>query len=305
MYMAGKKGQKQEPKVCDHCGKLFKSGAGVAMHMKWVNGKTHPTKGNKLSGEALKKQRQYMAEARTKSPSWKNVGKRVELVCLTCNDKFEVIPSQATWRKYCSKQCSYIGSPSVNINYSKNYEGVILICEHCKVEFKVVSSQADKRKCCSRYCANQIPMSKEQRKKISENQKKRFKENPESNPFYGRTPTNYQGWGLGGFCEELGFHVRSTWERDYLIALKKAAIVFTYEPKRFDLGNGRGTYLPDVQITETDFIEITGWDKPGKAEKRKLFCEVYPEFTLHVVDKAPSDLTKQELIDYCKEVVGE
>jgi hypothetical protein len=78
---------------------------------------------------------------------------------------------------------------------------------------------------------------------------------------------------------------------------------YPYEPKRFDLGNGRGTYLPDIQITETDFIEITGWDKPGKVEKRRLFCEVYPDYTLHVINKAPSDRTKQELIDYCKEVV--
>jgi len=257
--MAGKKGQKQEPKVCDHCGKFFKSGAGVAMHMKWVNGKTHPTKGKILSGSHKKEQQQRMAKARANSPSMRKAGKRITLTC-KCGVNFDVVPSAAKIRKYCSKSCLATFTP---------------------------------RK----------PLSETQKKAISEAQKKRFKENPESNPFYGRTPTNYNGWGHGGYCEELGFHVRSTWERDYLIALKEAAIVFTYEPKRFDLGNGMGTYLPDIQITETDFIEITGWDKPGKAEKRKLFCEVYPDYTLHVINKAPSDQTKQELIDYCKEVV--
>jgi peptide methionine sulfoxide reductase MsrB len=304
--MAGKKRQKQEPKVCDHCGKLFKSGAGVAMHMKWVNGKTHPTKGKKLTGLALEKQKQYIKIAQAKSPTGKNAGKRVELNCLACNKKFFVVPSQIDRRKYCSKICSYKNINVINnINYSQGYKRVTLNCKNCKKQFQVAPSQANKRKCCSRYCANQIPMSQKQKDLISLNQKIRFKENPESNPFYGRTPTNYNGWGHGGYCEELGFHVRSTWERDYLIALKEAAIVFTYEPKRFDLGNGRGTYLPDIQITETDFIEITGWDKPGKAEKRKLFCEVYPDYTLHVINKAPSDQTKQKLIDYCKEVVGE
>ena len=238
---------------------MFKSGAGVAMHMKWVNGKVHPTKGKKLSGDALKRQQKHIDVARANSPSHKKAGKRVTLTC-KCGKQFEVVPSAAKRRKYCSKSCL--------------------------AKFTPRGSLSDKQK-----------------KAISEAQKKRYKENPESNPFYGRTPTNYQGWGHGGFCKELGFHVRSTWERDYLIALKEAAIVFTYEPKRFDLGQGRGTYLPDLQITKTHFIEITGWDKPGKAEKRELFCEVYPDFTLYVVNKAPSDLTKQELIDYCKEVI--
>lgn len=260
--MAGKKGQIQEPRVCDHCGKTFKSGAGVAMHMKWVNGKVHPTKGKKFTGAALEKQREYIKIAQSKSPTGKNAGKRVELIC-KCGQTFKVVPSAATRRKYCSNKCS-------NKYMDRPYR----------------------------------PLTDAQKEAISKAQKKRFKDNPQSNPFYGRTPTNYQGWGHGGFCKELGFHVRSTWERDYLIALKRSDIVFIYEPKRFDLGNGRGTYLPDVQITETDFIEITGWDKPGKAEKRKLFCEVYPEFTLHVVNKAPSDQTKQELIDYCKEVIS-
>jgi hypothetical protein len=259
--MGGKKRQKQNPVICDHCKKTFGSGAGVAMHMKWVNGKIHPMTGKKLEGDHLKAQQDRMNKARQTSPTAKVQGKRITLKC-ECGTLFEVTPSAAKRRKYCSKSCLATFTP-------------------------------------------RGPLSEEQKLAISKAQKKRYKENPESNPFYGRTPTNYNGWGHGGFCEELGFHVRSTWERDYLISLKEAAIIFTYEPKRFDLGKGRGTYLPDIQITETDFIEITGWDKPGKAEKRKLFCEVYPDFTLHVINEAPSDRTKKELIDYVKEVVGE
>ena len=258
MYMPAKRGQKQQPAVCEHCGKTFKSGAGVSMHMRWVRGKQHPMKGKKLTGVKLIAQQEQMRQARTCRGSAKDEGKRVYLKC-RCGTTFEVVPSQAKRRKYCSKSCSATFTPSK-------------------------------------------PLSDEQKKAISKAQKKRYAENPESNPFYGRTPSNYQGWGKGGYCKELGFSVRSTWERDYLLALQSAKLGFVYEPKRFSLGSGKGTYLPDIQVTSTDFIEITGWDKPGKKEKRDLFCKLHQEFTLHVINERPSDETKQNLIAYVKEV---
>lgn len=190
------------------------------------------------------------------------------------------------------------------VNYSKRR--VDITCP-CGTVFSVVESK-QARKHCSKSCSGKAqkgkrgPLSDKQKAQISKAQKARYKANPESNPFYGRTPTNYTGWGKGGFCEELGFHVRSTWERDYLTALKKAGITFEYEPKRFDLGEGRGTYLPDIRLEGKDvYVEITGWDKPGKAEKRELFKSVYG-FPLYVESRRPTPQTIEDFVSMCKEV---
>lgn len=132
--------------------------------------------------------------------------------------------------------------------------------------------------------------------------RERFAADPTSNPFYGRTPTNYEGWGCGGYVPELGYSVRSSWERDYLIALQSAGIKFEYEPHRVDLGDGM-TYLPDVLIDDTNFyVEITGWDKPIKQEKRRRFVEIY-DVRLHVVYERPTDDSIADLIAVCEEVV--
>lgn len=250
--------RKQEPKICEHCGKEFKSGAGVAMHMKWVNGKEHPMKGKKLTGEALERQRKNMKKARVKSPSHISKGKRIKMICLRqeCSNEFEATESASKRRKYCSKSCLALDTPT-------------------------------------------IPMSPEKRKELSERMKEKYAKNPQSNPFYGRTPSNYNGWGKGQFVEELGFWVRSTWEKEYMLALKNANIEFEYESIRFDLGDS--TYCPDILLTGTDvFVEITGWDKPIKQEKRKKFSKQYPEKVLLVWDKAPTLANQDDFVKMCK-----
>lgn len=250
--------RKQTPVECDHCGKTFKSGAGVALHMRHINGEwTH----GGYSSKGLESRRDSIRKIQKISPSGLKSGQRFLKTCLReeCHNTFEVVESKANTRKYCSKRCAATGRSSIH--------------------------------------------TEEQNKAQSERMKKRFAENPESNPFYGRTPTNYRGWGKGGFCEELGHHVRSTWERDYLISLKEAGILFEYEPQRFSLPNGEGTYLPDVHLTGTNvYIEITGWDKPGKEAKRNKFAETY-DVILHVVNERPSKDTMQNLIEFCKGVM--
>lgn len=253
--------REQTPVKCDHCGKTFKSGAGVALHMRHVNGEW--VRGD-YSPEGLESRRDSIKKVQKLSPSGSKSGQRFLKTCLReeCCNTFEVVESKIDTRKYCSKQCSGIAN------------------------------------------ADNAPIpTEEQRILQSERMKKRYADNPESNPFYGRTPTNYRGWGKGGFCEELGYHIRSTWERDYLISLKEAGILFEYEPKRFPLPNGEGTYLPDVHLTGTNvYIEITGWDKPGKEIKRNRFAEVY-DVVLHVVNERPTKDTMQNLVKFCEGVM--
>lgn len=240
--------------TCDHCGQTFKSGAGLALHMRWVNGTTGKTGKYSVEGLAARQ-----ASIKATQP-WLKAAKRMpqlkEIKTCPCGKEFEVYPSQSH-RQYCSRAC---------------------------VDHYRQTTDA-------------------QRKAISNAQRQRYANDPTANPFYGRTPTNYQGWGHGGFCEELGFAIRSTWEREYLCALQRAGIGFEYEPKRYDLRLGRGTYMPDIRLGGYNvFVEITGWDKPGKAIKRDLFREVYG-WPLHLWDKKPTAAHIVEFVMMCKDVM--
>lgn len=190
-----------------------------------------------------------------------------------------------------------------SIGYIKERFTLMCARKGCDNTFEVVKSKMETRKYCSKSCSGKINQtgkvfSEEHRKKISEAKKEQFARDPKSNPFYGRTPTNYLGWGTGGYVEELGYSVRSSWERKYLLALKDAGVYFVYEPRRFDLGDC--TYLPDLQLDETTFVEITGWDKPGKAEKRDKFTKMYSDFTLHVWKKTPTKKNVLDFVELCR-----
>lgn len=243
--------RQQEPRICDHCNQIFRSGAGLALHMRHVQGSF---KRSPMSPEGDARR---IAGIKARS-----IQQGVSKPChrIGCNNLIEGPPAATARRKYCSKSC--LGMDRTN-----------------------------------------SPMTDKQRQQISLAQKRRYELNPTANPFYGRTPTNYRGWGHGQFVAKLGYWVRSTWERDYLIALQQARVSFTYEPERFDLLDGRGTYMPDVQLGDSRvYIEITGWDKPGKAIKRDLFREVYG-YTLYVIDQKPTPGHVAQFVAMCQEVM--
>lgn len=241
--------RKSTPVTCDHCARRFRSGAGLALHLRHVNGefsrRPMSPEGDARRIAAIKAKRIRRASKPCARPE--------------CSTMITGTPSEVARRKFCSKRCLGFATP-------------------------------------------RPPLSTEQRQKLAAVQRQRYADDPTSNPFYGRTPTNYQGWGHGGYVPELGHHVRSTWERDYLIGLKRADIAFVYEPRRFDLGKGRGTYLPDIQLWGLDiYVEITGWDKPTKVAKRDLFSEVYG-YLLHVVDQPPTPDSIAALVAFARGV---
>jgi len=191
-------------------------------------------------------------------------------------------------------------------NFGK--ELIVRVCLCCKKEYRIHVSREKTSKFCSKNClgiANSSGRvhSLSAKKKMSDAQKERYLKNPRSNPFFGRTPTNYRGWGKGQYVDELGYWVRSTWEKEYLTALKNAGILFEYESERFDLGDS--TYLPDVRLIGTNFyIEISGWEKPGKAEKRQKFRDMY-DVDMVVITDRPTDISKENLISICRGVIKE
>lgn len=215
----------------------------------------------------------------------------------------------AKGRKYTgeglkARQESLAKARAQSPSYKKKGKRLAVVCEICGKRVWLLPSIAKRQKYCSLECLHRSQVgreiSDEQKKAISKAQKDRFQKNPRSNPFFGRTPSNFKGWGYGGYVPELGFSVRSTWEREYLVALKEAGVEFQYEPKRFDLETS--TYLPDLQLSDTVFVEITGWDKPGKAEKREKFRQMYGH-TLLVWKERPSEKAKADFVRLCKGVM--
>lgn len=181
---------------------------------------------------------------------------------------------------------------------------IIRQCKWCGDDFETVRSRVNPE-CCSKSCLalyhERIPPPCDP-KVQSERMKERFRLDASSNPFYGRTPTNYKGWGLGGYVEELGFSVRSSWEKDYLLALKTNHILFAYEPHRVDLGDC--TYLPDILIKRTNFyIEIIGIEKETRTAKMEKFIDLY-DVRLYVVRERPSEASMKSLVKICKEVIS-
>src|SRR3954447_16068099 len=115
---------------------------------------------------------------------------------------------------------------AANPNHVNSGVRVEMVCKRlgCGETFEVVLSQSRRRLYCSKRCSGLVngkpprtdPEIQAQR------MRERYAADPASNPFFGRTPVNYRGFGCGGFDEILGFSVRSSWERDYLRGLQVA-----------------------------------------------------------------------------------
>jgi predicted nuclease of restriction endonuclease-like RecB superfamily len=97
------------------------------------------------------------------------------------------------------------------------------------------------------------------------------------NGMFGKPPlkTTYGIW-----SKYKNIWMRSNWERFFAKWCDINHINWTYEPKRFDLGNltyAPDFYLPDLKL----FIEIKGYWKPIAKKKYNLFKRLYPK--LHII----------------------
>ena len=60
---------------------------------------------------------------------------------------------------------------------------------------------------------------------------------------------------------------KSSWERDYAVALDQMELTWTYEAHRLLLSDGR-TYIPDFFIAEWNaYVEVKGWRGFGYVDK--------------------------------------
>ena len=70
--------------------------------------------------------------------------KRIQKVCLGCNNTFSVIVSRANQANYCSMKCRY---PNIqNFSYRpRSKTGFLNVCVTCKKSFYVMPSRKDKK----------------------------------------------------------------------------------------------------------------------------------------------------------------
>ncbi|MEM4726500.1 MAG: hypothetical protein QXG63_06125 [Nitrososphaerales archaeon] len=79
--------------------------------------------------------------------------------------------------------------------------------------------------------------------------------------------------------------MRSTWEKKYAEHLRSNNINFVYEPKTFQLSNGK-SYVVDFYLPDTDeYVEIKGFLSDDQSEKYELFKQEYPHVRWKILHK--------------------
>lgn len=109
---------------------------------------------------------------------------------------------------------------------------------------------------------------------------KKSKETRRQNLLSGKTTYNVPHGKRG---EVDGIWMRSTYETRFANALNASSIAWNYEPKWFELSNGK-LYLPDFYIPSLDaYFEIKGWWRDDAKEKFDAFVNEYPGMRYAVV----------------------
>lgn len=93
--------------------------------------------------------------------------------------------------------------------------------------------------------------------------------------------------GKGGFREDLGHFVRSTWEANIARVFNYLKFEYEFEPKHFfiTMRDGRRlSYTPDFKVGNF-WIEVKGYFMDDSKEKFELFQEQYPDEKIHLLDK--------------------
>ena len=113
-------------------------------------------------------------------------------------------------------------------------------------------------------------------------------------------------WARGGYREDIGLYVRSSWEANFarylnLLVERGDIMRWEYEPRRFYFsGIKRGTtsYLPDFCLFFRDghyeWVEIKGYMTPKSKTAIKRFLQRYPDEILVIIDRVEYKRIKQE-----------
>lgn len=107
-----------------------------------------------------------------------------------------------------------------------------------------------------------------------------------NNPMYGKSPKTCRGY-KGGYREDLGHRIRSSWEANFARILKYENKTYLYE-EIFEVTNKDGvclTYRPDFYCkNENKYFEVKGYWWDDAKLKFDLFKEQYPEINIELID---------------------
>ena len=121
-------------------------------------------------------------------------------------------------------------------------------------------------------------MSPRTRAKLALRVAERLRENPSA---FSRKQVSKGGW-----RDDLGRFVRSSWEANYARFLTFSKVRWEYEPKTFWFPVKRGTrsYTPDFYLPDEDaYHEIKGWLDPKSMTKLKRMAKYYPDVKIVVI----------------------
>jgi len=191
-------------------------------------------------------------------------------ICLICNREIQ----NRRIRKFCSNKCvaeynrqRLTGKTSL-IKGKFRIPRDTRICPICKNSF-VMSMKSTRKYCCKR--CREIGVGLSQRGRFAWN---RGLPNVNNKNYF-----NFKG----GYRNDLGHFVRSSWEADFARILKYFKIDYEYEKYRFKLigTNSTYSYCPDFYISETDcFYEIKGRYDPKLLGE--LFKEIFENYGIQV-----------------------
>ena len=154
----------------------------------------------------------------------------------------------------------------------------IFICEHCGTKKETIPFFAKKRRFCSNKCSASFWFSTDKgQEHLKALQKIGTTAAIKSNKVHTRAK--------GGYRNDIGHYVRSSWEANYCRYLLFKNRLYFYEPKTFELPNGK-TYTPDFYLVDRNiFVEIKGWMTKKSKNKIALFREIYPKLKLKIIDE--------------------
>ena len=190
------------------------------------------------------------------------------LTCKKCLTTFERYPSQGKGA-YCSKKCAYLASRK---------DMVTLTCVSCKKNFDRPPHVLLKNKGSGSFCSNRCKAAFMSASSITVSGAPR-----------GTRATR------GGFRDDIGIYVRSSWEANYarylnwLVANKKI-VSWEYEPRTFEftaIKRGSRFYTPDFRIVGIDesieYHEVKGYMDERSATKLKRMSKYYPEIKMIII----------------------
>jgi len=106
---------------------------------------------------------------------------------------------------------------------------------------------------------------------VIESKRKGYEKRPsirgKNNPMYGKPSPKGSGFGKGGFREDIGHYVRSTWEANMSRIYQSIKRSYIYEPTRFEVvvDGEELTYSPDFYFPDRDiYYELKGHAKSAK-----------------------------------------